>query len=56
MVETNVIVLTLKAVLLTNVVQFSKFPSVLERFCLVAGHPHIYKGLHFCFMEDFNMD
>jgi len=48
-------VLTLMAVLPTCVVQFSKDPSVLESFSLVAGHLNFDKGLQFYFMADFNI-
>jgi len=36
----------------SNLVQFSKYSSVLESFWLIAGYLHFNKGLQFCFMED----
>ena len=41
------VVLTFLPFFQRNVVQFSKDPSVLESFWLVAGHLHFDKGLQF---------
>jgi len=50
------VVLTLMAILPTYDAQFSKNPSVLESFWLVASHLHFDKDLLFCFMADFDTD